>query len=100
MGIKAKWTTTCDGCGKVRKLELELSEANADGTLSREDGMWTSDDSMWGPGVPDYWVQVPYDKKTKKEYLLFHDRDCYKGWLLKQGRTREVKRLEKAVSIA
>lgn len=109
MGIKAKWTTTCDGCGLVRELELELNEHNWDGTLEREEYVNANgsvsvhtycDDSMWGPGASNGWLQVAHDEVTGKHYLFFHDEECYKNWLRKQGREAEVKEFEEAVWMA
>lgn len=101
MGMQAKWTYICDNCGTTWIREATLNESNADGTWEHEksDGYesWSSDDSAWGPGIPEGWLQVSYDEITKQHYLFFHNRECYKDWLRKKNRIDEITKFENAV---
>src|SRR3990167_8089438 len=107
MALSAKWTCVCDGCGKTWERSATLDEHNYDGTWKHEKigsiEHWSSDDTAWGPGLPDDsddWIQIPYDKKTKRHYLFFHEDACDIGWLSVQGREKEIERFNKAVWMA
>ena len=88
MIIVAKWTTTCAGCGKVVEKELELNKKTADRVYGYD---------IWGPGFPERWLHLPYDKVTDQSYLFFHSKECHYSWLEKQGRHKEVEEAKKAV---
>ena len=97
MSLHAHLTATCDGCGIQVERDVPLNKKTAEGLMSEDDGVhsWASD--MWSWIIPDGWLQLPFDKKTKQEYLFFHSDDCYIEWLTKQGRIREIKRFKSAV---
>ena len=85
MGLKAKWTCTCDFCGKVNEVEL---------TPEQEQGSSYYD--IWGPGWPEGWLQCHEDDK-----FIFHcSSQCVKDDLRKQGKLEELKRFENTVWVA
>ena len=88
MGIQAKWTTTCDGCGLVSIIE-HVPGDNISGYLD-----------IFSPGFPDEWLQVSEDEVTRRQYLFFHSRYCYKNWLQSQGRYQEATEFDEGVWIA
>ncbi len=89
MGLRVEWTITCDGCQLIKKKER-----------SPGDGVHTYYLDEWGPGIPDGWIQIPFDEVTGKHYIFFHDDECYKNWLRSQNRMVELEQFEKAIWIA
>ena len=108
MGMQARWVCTCDGCGLEHVREEVLDEHNWDGTweyLKQDWGnttctSWSYDNTAWGPGVPNGWLQISYDEETDQHYLFFHSAECYIQWLRKQGRFCEISDFENAVWLA
>ena len=91
MTILAKWTTTCAGCGKVVEKEITLDEKTSRSNYGYD---------IWGPGFPEGWLRLPYDKTTDKHYLFFHSKTCHYAWLEEQGRFKEVEEARKAIWMA
>lgn len=96
MGLRAKWIMTCDGCGLV----VERARKPEDGEYIEENGVRTYYSDMWGYGIPDGWLQIVRDEFTNRDYLFFHDGDCYGKWLDSQGRIEERIEFESAIWIA
>ena len=89
MGLKAIWTIVCDECG----LSLSTERRPEDGEWI-EGGVTTTYIDEWGPGIPDGWIQIPEDTITGRAYIFFHEDECYKNWLRRQGRVEELEEFE------
>lgn len=104
MGMQVRWVCTCDGCGLERIREEVLDGHNWDGTWEYHKSdwceSWSFDNTAWGPGVPDGWLQVAFDEKLNQHYLFFHNGRCYIQWLEKQGRYEEAQEFKDAVWVA
>jgi hypothetical protein len=93
MTIKAVWTTVCTGCGKVEVKEIVLSCATARSSYF----------DIWGPGWPEGWLQVnecASEQEEEREYLFFCSDECYKNWLIQQGRADEAEKFDNAIWMA
>lgn len=100
MPLEAYLKAICDGCDKVVERLVQLDDKTARGIMEEDGGVTTYASDLWSWAVPYGWLQVPEDKVTRRKYLFFHDDDCYKEWLRKQGRVEEVEVFEKAVWVA
>lgn len=59
MGIRAKWTATCDGCGQVQVMELNFGD-----DIPENYG-----EDAFGPGLP--WVAEEYRSWCYEEEAPF-----------------------------
>ena len=85
MGLHAKWTTTCNHCGKQEVKEL---------TPEQDDGSCYMD--TWGPGFPDGWFQSAEDD----DWIFYCSIGCRQSWLRAHDRADEAEKLNKAVWVA
>jgi len=103
MSLEAHFKAICDGCGKVVERHVPFNDQTLQGIMEEERGEGYSFTSyapdMWTWALPDGWLEVPRDKVTG-QHLFFHDHNCYKDWLRRQGRLEEVEAFEKAVWVA
>ena len=81
--IKATWETTCKGCEKVVTKIIELTPETS--RLHYFD--------IWGPGWPENWMQTVEEELN----VFFCSSDCFKAWLRKQGRLKEIEEFDKSV---
>ena len=70
MGFHAKWTSTCDYCGRQAIVELTPEQDSLDNYFD-----------PWGPGWPEGWTQ---DNRNDK-YFLWCTHQCLQEWLVKNG---------------
>lgn len=83
MGLHAKWTTTCDHCGKQEVKELTPK--------TEPDGYAYMD--IWGPGNPDGWFQSAEDG----DWQFYCSIGCIQSWLRAHDRADEAEGLDNAV---
>ena len=95
MAMTVTWETKCDGCGKKVVRKGVLNDPKQD--PENDDGMSTSYDTVWGPGVPDGWLET---NTEDDKILLFHDVACCAKWLRKNGENERADELENGVWIA
>ena len=83
MPLSAIWKMICDGCGFTQTTEVEL-------TKETMEPRWFD---IWGPGTADIL------QRTRKDDipLFFHDKECYKAWLLKNEGQAAVEEFEHGV---
>ena len=100
MSLSAHLLAWCDGCGLTVERDVYLNKKTADGIMSEDDGVtsWATD--LWSWAVPDEWLQIEHDEMTGRDYLFFHDDECYVKWLQNQGRTKEIDEFRNGVWIA
>lgn len=84
MGLHAKWTTTCDHCGKQEVKEL---------TPEQDDCIYLD---IWGPGFPLNWFHQP----DESSHQMFCSMDCLELWLRAHDRSVEADLLNGAVWVA
>lgn len=100
MSLEACLKATCDGCDKIVERHVRLDDKTAQGIMEEDSGVTTYASDMWSWAIPYGWLQIPEDKMTGQKYLFFHDDDCHKEWLRKQGRIEEIEAFENAMWIA
>ena len=79
MGMNIDITYACDGCN------IRIEEHRNLTTHSPEDIA----EDVW---IPDYWLWT--------ENMLFHDDQCYRGWLRRTGRLQELVDFDNAIPMA
>lgn len=80
MAITIDYTTICDGCGLVVTKHIPWDQKSMDSSHGYMD--------IWSPGWPDDWLQN--SGKNLPMPMLFHSSQCYKDWLVKNGRGSEA----------
>ena len=99
MGLKAVWTIVCEQCGVTAITERKPEDELILNYLQKNAAVNSYFD-VWGPGIPDGWLQISHDTTTKKNYLFFDKSDCYKEWLRLQGRLKDLENFKNAVYVA
>jgi hypothetical protein len=97
--LKVNWTIRCSGCDKEVKDFMILDEKEYVGEKPEPNHSISYND-VWGPGIPYGWLQTLEGEEAHKKHLFFHSHDCYKKWLVEQGRFDELHRFENAFWVA